>query len=519
MKTKTQCSVGVTGIIFLLAVSGASAATHYVSLGNSNATPPYTNWATAATNIQDAINVARTNDVVLVTNGVYPGGVTVTNLLALVSVNGPESTVIDAGGKNRCVSLEVGGASLTGFTVTNGLGAGGPGGGVTGVDNSFVTNCVITGNQGGGACQAILYNCTLSGNSATAFAFDPNGGAYYCTLYNCTLIGNSTADSAVDSSGGAAHSTLYNCTLSDNSAPNGSGGGANACTLYNCTLSGNSAFYIGGGADASTLYNCALSGNSSYERGGGASDSGLYNCTLTGNSSFNFDGGVYKSALFNCIVYFNTDSFGEPNYDTDSTFYYCCTTPLPTNGVGNISVPPLFVDPADGDFHLQSNSPCINSGNNAYVYTTTDLDGNARIVSGTVDIGAYEYQGAGSVISYAWLQQYGLPTDGSVDGADLDGTGFTVYQDWVAGLNPTNALSVLALFSPTPTNNPAGLVIRWESVTNINYFVQRSTNLAAQPAFTTLRSNIVGQAGTTSYIDTNATGLGPFFYRVGVTAP
>jgi hypothetical protein len=144
------------------------------------------------------------------------------------------------------------------------------------------------------------------------------------------------------------------------------------------------------------------------------------------------------------------------------------------------------------------------------------LDGNPRTVSGTVDMGAYEYDGPGSVISYAWLQQYGLQTDGSVDHADLDGTGFTVYQDWVAGLNPTNALSVLALLPPGPSNNPAGLVIRWESVTNISYFLQRSTNLAAQPAFATLRSNIVGQAGTTSYIDTNATGLGPFFYRVGV---
>jgi hypothetical protein len=220
----------------------------------------------------------------------------------------------------------------------------------------------------------------------------------------------------------------------------------------------------------------------------------------------------------NCIVYYNSASDGGPNYATnyEPTFTYCCTTPMPANGVGNITNAPLFVDQANGNLRLQSNSPCINSGNNAYVVGSTDLDGNPRIVGGTVDMGAYEYQTPVSMISYAWLQQYGLPTDGSADDADLDGTGMNVYQDWIAGLNPTNALSVLQMTSATAATNAAGLVVGWESVNTRTYFLQSSTNLAGQPAFTTIQSNIVGQAGTTSYTDTTATNAGPYFYRVGV---
>lgn len=195
---------------------------------------------------------------------------------------------------------------------------------------------------------------------------------------------------------------------------------------------------------------------------------------------------------------------------------------MPTNGVGNITNAPVFVDPANGDFHLQATSPCINAGNNENAPLTTDLDGHTRIVGGSVDIGAYEFQGTGTPAFYTWLQSYGLPTDGSADYADPDGDGLNNWQEWVTGTNPTNALSVLRLLSAVPTST--NVTVMWQSVSGVSYFLERSLSFNPQAALgeansVAVATNILGQAGSTAYTDTNASGVGPLFYRVGVQGP
>jgi hypothetical protein len=153
------------------------------------------------------------------------------------------------------------------------------------------------------------------------------------------------------------------------------------------------------------LTNCLIVANRADEAGG-AFYSTLFNCTVVSNSA-SFGGGIYYaggtpvSASYNSIVYNNFATTG-PNYE-GGTFSYCDTTPLPS-GTGNITNNPAFVNLAGGDYHLQSNSPCINSGNNIYIASAIDFDGNPRIQGGTVDMGAYEYQTPTSIISYAWLQ-------------------------------------------------------------------------------------------------------------------
>jgi hypothetical protein len=133
-----------------------------------------------------------------------------------------------------------------------------------------------------------------------------------------------------------------------------------------------------------------------------------------------------------------------------------------------------------------------------------------------VNIRAYEYQTPTSIHSHAWARQYALPTKGSTDYADFDGTGMDNWEKSVAGLNPTNPAADLLLWTPVSMNNPAGLVVTWQSVNTRMYFFKYRTNLGAQPAFFTIQSNIVGQASTTSSMDANAVGNGPYFYRVAV---
>jgi hypothetical protein len=53
----------------------------------------------------------------------------------------------------------------------------------------------------------------------------------------------------------------------------------------------------------------------------------------------------------------------------------------------------MFVDAANGNYHLQPGSPCINAGTNDSVTVQTDLDGNPRIMDVLVDMGPYEYDG------------------------------------------------------------------------------------------------------------------------------
>jgi hypothetical protein len=61
-----------------------------------------------------------------------------------------------------------------------------------------------------------------------------------------------------------------------------------------------------------------------------------------------------------------------------------------TQGAGNQTAPPLFVDAAAGNYRELAGSPTIDAGIASQI-GSLDLDGNARVLGAAPDIGAYEF--------------------------------------------------------------------------------------------------------------------------------
>lgn len=138
----------------------------------------------------------------------------------------------------------------------------------------------------------------------------------------------------------------------------------------------------------------------------------LINCNISNNelgSSGMFGGEVIE--LYNTILWNNeSDSIPKGRFDTlklysvltdlDSFEFYDATVTYPLDNFvvsdpgTQFSKDPLFVDPANGNYHLRSCSPAINAGVDSIVLTSglnTDYEGNPRIQNGQVDIGPYEH--------------------------------------------------------------------------------------------------------------------------------
>lgn len=321
---KTRISLLLTGIMLVIS---ARATPRYVVMPGTPGTPTpnYTTWATAATNIQDAVSVTVDNDVVWVSNGTYKltGQITITNGIAVRGFGGQSATFINGnypGTITRAFQLSHTNAVVDGFTITNCLADNG--GAVYIQTNGSMVNCTLAFNQstnngydnkGGGAVflnsGGLLTNCVVSNNTAN---LGVGGGAFLYkggVLSNCTFVVN-TASNATGYAGAGAYiqitaagqtSRVTGCVFSNNSALyqggglmlNQAAGAVDAVLIDACTFVTNTAGGYGGGvrlAGGGIVSNCIIINNRSLEHGGGAYISGgrIVNCTnISGNVATN----------------------------------------------------------------------------------------------------------------------------------------------------------------------------------------------------------------------------------------
>lgn len=283
----------------------AGAATYYVATNGVDNTDDGRgqSWAlpylTISNGVQKAANV---DDLVLVSNGVYllTGLITVNRQITVRSWNNgvvdSTNTILNGNAATRCFIISHTGAVVEGFTVYNGNGSGGDGGGVY-MTAGTLRNCVVVSNstptkKGGGVnftggSTGVIDNCLVAHNVAT------NGGGIYLTATaggtvlatNCVVRNNKAFVAQSSSLGGGG---VWMKGVTSNAA------------IANCTIYENESAYEGGGVllFGGIINNCVISNNYAYDKGGGVRiySSGLItDCVVISNLCSRYGGGIYSA--------------------------------------------------------------------------------------------------------------------------------------------------------------------------------------------------------------------------------
>ena len=382
-----------------------------------------TSWKAAFGTIQEAINVADVGDEIWIKMGTYFLTTQINVDKPILIYGGFEGvekhrdqrdwvkniTTVD--GQNlvyHCFWVAAD-ATIDGFTITGGNAdsSGWPhscGAGIfSDVGSPTIANCIIIGN-----------NAMGSGGGMLSHNGDPNITNCIFTLNTASYRGGGFGNEI------GGNPIITNCIFMQNEA--GSGGGIssyeNSLTITNCTFSKNRSTYRGG----------AWAGGGAIFMNGGFHT--VTNCVLWGDTSFDGETEVHHLAQWTTYMVnycnINQDQYGNPNESTDPN--------------GNIRLNPLFVDPENEDYRLQSSSPCIDAAtsNNA---PGTDIEGLYRYdvpeVTNTgdgeypyYDIGAHEYEGA---ILEELSYFIAIPSDREVilkwaTKFETDNNGFNIYR-------------------------------------------------------------------------------------------
>lgn len=302
------------------------------------------------------------------------------------------------------------------------------------INGSYSGVCVLFYNSENS--NAVLQNLTITAGQAAY------GGAIYCDGTSPTIRNNIIhshiawhgAGIYCDNGSPRIENNFFTHCVTDEPTGLGKGGGINISVysnpiiigniIMNCSARMGGGLYIYGFSNPQVINNIIIkntgglgAGINVYER----SFPIFTNNTIADNSSSYQGGGVHITEcwswvghvkMHNNIFWGNSANYGKEMYLNNFSwvdFYdgviegglssvLAVTSASGINAVNMITADPLFVDPSSDDFHLQSLSPCIDSGDNgAPNVPAFDFEGQNRIEDGdlngtaTVDMGADEF--------------------------------------------------------------------------------------------------------------------------------
>ncbi len=355
--------------------------------------------------IAHAISVSDWGDTVYVAPGTYSGSGSYElsfggKDIQLLSEGGPEVTILDGGHAHRvfeATSAEPLSARVRGFTFRNGQTE--EPWGTVGMVNIYsyskmtFENMIFEGGYAEGAggavhvhlsSQAIFNNCVFRNN----IAGHKGAGAYVeesaATFNDCLFEGNAALEGAAlliqrgsatfndcvvqDNVGGGVFAYWYSSVMANRSTFRNNTGGAGVvinlqnnagATMTDCLVTGNTATssWEGGIILAELgsfhLTRCTIADNTCGAAASGAVDdrhdgSTITNCIITGTK---VGMGTKRCETITCSLFFGNEG-GDVSPCID------------LSADGNLNVAPQFCDPANEDYQLAVDSPCLpkNSG-------------------------------------------------------------------------------------------------------------------------------------------------------------
>ncbi len=228
---------------------------------------------------------------------------------------------------------------------------------------------------------------------------------------------------------------------------------------------------------------------------------------LRGGVDFDWPAGATLSATTCVVVAF------DPVADTNTAAAFRAAYGLPTN-VWLAGPWSGVLDPADG--HVKLQRPDAPNTNEVPYILVEDIHYRTAAPWPTPAAGQSLQRISDSVFGsdpMNWFPAPATPGRPALVEADADGDGSPDWAEHLAGTNPSNALSQLAL-TGSVTNDGGTIYLRWPGAAGKAYVVEYATNLVEESEFLPIATNVPGQSPSTTWSVTN-----DGFYRVRLRHP